>query len=212
MTASARCHRCDSRIAAGDEIMVKAVGEREKQPACRDCIATPRIAIVGCGAAKADVEEAVPAKDLYSSSYFSLKRELSEETCDAWYILSAKHGVISPDEEIEPYDASLDPSSDSYIGDYEAGKWAVRVSRSLSMHLSFWNPYSSLVLLAGQDYLKHIDESVYQQVRAVERPFEDTDGIMEQMQLLRHEIDTHHPAGQSDIEHWQRVQEAEADD
>jgi hypothetical protein len=192
--------------------MASALTDRgtEKRPHCRDCIPTPRIALVGCGAAKQDTDEAVPAKDLYSSSYFSLKQEYSEETCDAWKILSAKHGLLNPDEEITPYDASLDPTADSYIGDYEAGKWAVRTSRSISMVLSFWSPYSSVVLLAGQDYLEHINDDVFRQVRAVERPFEDTDGIMEQMQLLRTEIDTYHPAGQSDIDHWQRVQERES--
>ena len=210
MTNAVRCHRCDSRIPDGSEIMVNTVADREKQPACRDCIATPRIALVGCGASKKETDEPIPAKDLYNSSYFSLKREYSEATCDSWKILSAKHGPLDPDEEVEPYDASLDPSSDSYIGDYAAGKWAVRTSRSISTMLSFWNPYSSVVLLAGQDYLKHINDDVFRQVRAVERPFEDTDGIMEQMQLLRTEIDTYHPAGQSDIEHWQRVQERDS--
>ena len=31
-------------------------------------------------------------------------RECVEQTCDAWYVLSAKHGLVEPDRILEPYD------------------------------------------------------------------------------------------------------------
>ncbi|WP_395858435.1 DUF6884 domain-containing protein [Arthrobacter sp. KBS0702] len=31
----------------------------------------------------------------------------AELTCDRWYILSAKHGLLHPDEIIQPYDMRL---------------------------------------------------------------------------------------------------------
>jgi hypothetical protein len=40
-------------------------------------------------------------------------------------------------------------------------------------------------------------------IRHVERPFDETAGIGEQMGLLRREIDNYHPAGQSDLEHFE---------
>lgn len=44
------------------------------------------LVLVGCGADKADEPRA--AKDLYRSSYFSLKRDVAE-LADTWYIISA---------------------------------------------------------------------------------------------------------------------------
>lgn len=197
-----RCHGCDSRISPNGGVESPVASHSEGTLYCRDCIATPRIAFVGCGSAKVDVDEPVPARELYTSSYFSLKREYAETTCDAWYIVSAEHGLLSPDDEIEPYDASLVPTDDSYIGDYAAGKWSVRTTRAISTTLSFWNPTTTAVLLLGQDYLKHIEDSAFATIRHVETPFEDTDGLMDQMGMLREAIDDYQQPGQAEIEYF----------
>ena len=34
-----------------------------------------------------------------------------ERTCDRWFILSAKHGLLDPDEVVEPYDVALKDAS-----------------------------------------------------------------------------------------------------
>ena len=47
-------------------------------------------------------------KDLYTSSYFSLKRRYAEEIGDFWSILSAEHGLLPPTKEILPYETSID--------------------------------------------------------------------------------------------------------
>lgn len=194
------CCYCESLIPRSEEpITVAYTSAQDERPACRDCVATPRIAYVGCGAAKRD--EQAPAADLYTSSYFSLKRELAQKLCDEWFILSAKHGVLSPDEEIEPYDASLDPSSDSYIGDYEAGKWAVRTTRSIQTLNSFRAPHARYVVLAGEDYTHHITGAFEHET--VSYPFRDTSGIGEQQSWLRETIDDYRPAGQAEIGSFQ---------
>jgi len=197
-----RCHKCDSLI-HGEAVESPVAKHPEGTVYCTDCVATPRVALVGCGAAKIDTDEPVEAQDLYSSNYFGLKRECAETTCDAWYIVSAEHNVLSPTDEIAPYEASLNPSSDSYIGDYEAGVWSERTSNQIDMRLSFWNPTTTVVLLLGQNYERHIQDRVFRQVRDVERPFADTAGIGEQQQWLREQIDEYHPAGQSDLGHWE---------
>ena len=204
MSGTERCQDCGTRLPPNGGVESPFSMHPDGTQYCHDCIATPRVAFVGCGASKVDVDEPIPAKDLYDSNYHYLKREYSETTCDAWYIVSAEHGVLSPDEEVEPYDASLNPESDSYIGDYEAGKWSVRVSRSISMRLSFWNATTTAVLLMGSEYREHIQESAFSSIRNVERPFEGTSGIGDQMGWLREEIDTYHPPGQSDIDHFVR--------
>lgn len=201
-----RCLRCDTRLPANGGL--ETVFSREEGSYCYDCVATPRIALVGCGSSKVDLDdgETIAAKDLYDSNYFRLKREFAETCCDEWVILSAKHGLLSPSEEIEPYDASLTPRSDSYIGDYEAGKWAVRTSRSINVYDSFRAIYAHYVVLAGEDYVTHIEDQL-QRLRYVRFPFRSPDlgGIGDQQRWLREQIDTYHPPGQADLGHYART-------
>lgn len=200
-----RCLSCDDLLPPEGGLESAYSGEDGHY--CYDCVATPRIALVGCGESKVDVEdgETVPARDLYDSNYFQLKREYAETCCDEWRILSAKHRLLSPDEEIESYDASLSPRSDSYIGDYEAGKWAVRTGLEFQTLASFKAIYAEFVILAGEDYVGHIEEYLEANTRRVTYPFraDDLEGIGDQQSWLRSEIDSWHPPGQADISHWE---------
>jgi len=47
------------------------------------------------------------ARDLYQSPLFRLSRTYVEQRCEQWVILSAKHGLVFPDEVVEPYDQAL---------------------------------------------------------------------------------------------------------
>jgi hypothetical protein len=64
-----------------------------------------RIGLVGC--VKSKRPTACAARDLYSSPLFLGRRRWVERTCDEWFVLSAKHGLLQPEEVIEPYDVSL---------------------------------------------------------------------------------------------------------
>jgi hypothetical protein len=212
-SGSERCLYCDTRLPPTGGLVSKFSNENGQ--VCRECVATPRIALVGCGSAKVDLDddETVPAKDLYDSNYFALKREFAETCCDKWRILSAKHGLLSPEEEIGTYDASLKPSSDSYIGDYEAGKWAVKTSNELSVFNSFQAAYARYVVLAGEDYITHLEDELTSGHRDVSLPFrrDDLEGIGDQQRWLRNEIDTHHPPGQADLQHYAATDGGEQD-
>jgi hypothetical protein len=63
------------------------------------------IALVGCGKEKRRTECA--AKDLYTGSLFRTAREWAETFADAWWIASAKHLILHPNDVIEPYDSAL---------------------------------------------------------------------------------------------------------
>lgn len=63
------------------------------------------IGLVGCVKEKAPA--AAPAKDLFRSPLFNGRRRFVERTCSEWWILSAEHGLVSPDEVLEPYDRAL---------------------------------------------------------------------------------------------------------
>jgi hypothetical protein len=64
-----------------------------------------RIGLVGC--VKAKRASPAPAAALSTSPLFAGRRHYAEATCDRWFILSARHGLLGPDQVIEPYDESL---------------------------------------------------------------------------------------------------------
>ena len=70
------------------------------------------LVLVGCVKTKRDV--GALAKDLYTSDYFVKMRTYAEATGLPWFILSAEHGLISPDEWLEPYERYLPETSRDY--------------------------------------------------------------------------------------------------
>jgi hypothetical protein len=75
---------------------------------------------------KRKLDKIAKAKDLYSSPIFQSNRTIAEKLGDVWYILSAMHGLISPETRIGPYDRSLHSLPKSY-----QIKWAKKVFNSL---------------------------------------------------------------------------------
>lgn len=63
------------------------------------------VVLVGC--VKTKVGHGAPAKDLYVSDYFAKMRAYAEASGLPWFILSAEHGLVSPDEWLEPYERYL---------------------------------------------------------------------------------------------------------
>src|SRR3546814_14699200 len=61
--------------------------------------------LVACVAAKLD--RPAPARDLYASPWFQKARAYVERQGGAWFILSAKHGLIAPETVIAPYAETL---------------------------------------------------------------------------------------------------------
>lgn len=103
-----------------------------------------RVGLVACASQKLD--RPAPARDLYVSQLFKKASAYAEATCDRWYILSAKHGLIRPDEVIEPYDMRLGTSTGP-----DVNAWADRVREQLAAKLAEV-PRVTLVALAGAQY------------------------------------------------------------
>lgn len=61
--------------------------------------------VIACAQEKAPVASAM-AKNLYASSTFKMARRFAERA-GRWAILSAKHGLLSPEAEIASYDMAL---------------------------------------------------------------------------------------------------------
>ena len=66
------------------------------------------------------------AGNLYTSPWFIMARGLVEKTDQPWFILSAKHGLVSPDTVIPPYEATLNTMS---VADRRA--WGVMVRKQM---------------------------------------------------------------------------------
>ena len=64
-----------------------------------------RIGLVGCVKKKVGVPRV--AKDLYVSTLFVGRRSYVERSSDEWWVLSAEHGLVHPDDVLVPYDVTL---------------------------------------------------------------------------------------------------------
>jgi hypothetical protein len=105
-----------------------------------------RIGLVGCASVK--LKRPAAARDLYRSSLFRKASAHAEATCDRWFILSAKHGLLDPDDVIEPYDVRLGANRRDTPPIHE---WAKRVLGQIESTVP--DPASArFVILAGVQY------------------------------------------------------------
>lgn len=77
------------------------------------------VGLVACSSQK--LQHPAPARELYVSALFTKASAYAEQSCDRWYVLSAKHGLVRPETSLELYDMRLDnsrasPSIQSWAG------------------------------------------------------------------------------------------------
>jgi len=107
------------------------------------------IAIISC--VKKKVKYSAKARDLYTSPLFTKTLKYTETVLqpDKIFILSAKHGLLKLDNEIEPYDETLkDKSRD------EQREWANTVLHQLKNECDVKN--DNFIILAGIEYYKDL--------------------------------------------------------
>lgn len=84
----------------------------------------PDIVLVSC--VKSKLSHPAPARDLYTSSLFCKQRSYAEALGVPWFVLSAKHGLVAPENMLEPYELRLSNAP----RDYRRG-WGARVVQQL---------------------------------------------------------------------------------
>jgi hypothetical protein len=136
------------------------------------------LVLAGCGKAKAD--EPRLAKHLYTAGYFSLKRELGG-LADTWYILSAEHGLLSPERRIPPYNTKWSELSDEIQ--------AERVEEIYADLKPLLPLIDTIIILAGSDYRTPVMEKLEDDPVDVIAPFEQTTGFQDQMKFMAAERD-----------------------
>jgi hypothetical protein len=98
-------------------------------------------------AAKAPkLDRPAPARELYVPQLFRKASAYADATCDRWYILSAKHGLIHPDTVIDPCDTKLGTPSAPPLR-----QWAAGVRDQLAAELADLDDVT-LIALAGAQY------------------------------------------------------------
>jgi hypothetical protein len=66
-----------------------------------------RVVIVACGGTKAITEGTIEAGKMYTGGYHKACREAAKTLGGTVFILSAFHGLVKLDEEIEPYNLKM---------------------------------------------------------------------------------------------------------
>lgn len=99
----------EPRIPSAERTLGQAIGVRRNDHVARP---TADIILVSCVKSKRDTGSA--AKDLYTSALFAKERDYAERCNVPWYILSAKYGLVGPEEPIEPYELYLPTTSPDY--------------------------------------------------------------------------------------------------
>lgn len=139
----------------------------------------PALVLIGCSASK--TAGAAQARDLYTGALFRLSVQYAEDRGLPWLVLSARYGVVGPDQVIQSYDQRL-PT------DYETRKlWATNAFLQLRRRGVLDRP---VVILAGQLYREFLTPRLRaDSVGPVTAPLQSL-GIGQQKQRLKRAIET----------------------
>lgn len=99
------------------------------------------IGVIACGNNKRST--ACRARDLYIGTIFRANRAWIVRNCERWVILSAKYGVLEPDQVVEPYDATL-----KQLTPADLAVWQAATGRQLSAMF----PGAFFLILGGTQY------------------------------------------------------------
>jgi cytoplasmic iron level regulating protein YaaA (DUF328/UPF0246 family) len=111
-----------------------------------------RIVLISCVSKK--LASPAIANNLYISPLFRFNLAYANQLHpDTIFILSAKYGLVSPLQVIEPYDLTLNDMSAREVRD-----WADHILAQLINHVDLKRDH--FIFLAGQKYRKHLIPSV----------------------------------------------------
>ena len=88
--------------------------------------ATPTLLLVSC--VKHKLDRPAAARELYVSDLFRKERTYAERSGLPWFIVSAEHGLVAPDEWLAPYDRYLPETPSSF-----RRAWGMWVSERLEL-------------------------------------------------------------------------------
>lgn len=126
----------------------------------RTLFAMKRIILISCSKQKKSVP--LPAKLLYTSPLFTAASTFASTLSFENYILSAKYGLVAPNQEIIPYDERLNNLSKT-----EQYAWAERVSLDITAR----HPCpGEVIILAGSQYSTYLGNLLEEKFWRVSEP------------------------------------------
>jgi len=134
------------------------------------------VAIIHSTNQKADM--AGPPRNTWSSSRFQLYLAHAEITCDRVLILSDKLGMISADDEIEPYDTNI-----KYATATDSLRWWGRIKQEIHK-LAETEPKIVILYIGNFERSRILREFARAGIRNVTYPFGNDVGISERLQLI----------------------------
>jgi cytoplasmic iron level regulating protein YaaA (DUF328/UPF0246 family) len=140
-----------------------------------------KIALVACVSKKATMSR--PARDLYTSAWFRKASSYAQQIADHWFILSAKHGLVPPNQVIAPYDETLNRMPAA-----QRRAWAKRVLQDLRHEV---HAGDDIIILAGQRYREHLIDPLEAMGCKVHIPMCGL-RIGEQLRWLNEHLDRYH--------------------
>jgi hypothetical protein len=118
------------------------------------------VVLVSC--VKSNLSHSAPARALYTSNWFRKVRTIVEASGARWFVLSALHGLVTPETEIAPYDYTLNT-----VGIAERKAWATCVLDKLLPEMA---GEKRVVIFAGQRYREFLVEPLRKRGIKVEVP------------------------------------------
>ena len=107
-----------------------------------------KVVLISCVSKK--LPHKAKARDLYVSTLFKLGLKYAEsQHPDKIFILSAEHGLVDLEKEIEPYNKTLNTMSAK-----EVSIWAEQVLKQLQVVADLKS--DKFIFLAGERYRKHL--------------------------------------------------------
>lgn len=129
--------------------------------------------LLGCVKKKLSVR--ARAKDLYCSPLWLGRRAYAESSGRPWFILSALHGLVDPDELLDPYDFALKELSPP-----ERRDWGERVVEALATRLGALTD-AVFEVHAGGRYRTAIGPPLDRRGARIEAPLEHISGLGRQL-------------------------------
>lgn len=105
-----------------------------------------RIALISCVSQKREGKH--KARDLYVSDLFKKSFAYTSRNFDRVFILSAKYGLLNPDDLIESYNSTLNRFPEA-----KKKRWAAWVRSQLQKRI---NPDDTIYWFAGNNYRKYL--------------------------------------------------------
>lgn len=125
------------------------------------------LVLVGC--VKMKGHQQTSAEQLYISPLFRKRAAFARTFGHRWLILSALHGVVTPQEDLAPYDVTL-----LDMGVRERRLWAQQVLGQLEPHLT---GVRQIILLAGARYSEFLTGPLEARGISVQAPLKNMAGV-----------------------------------